>query len=303
MSQQVLNDIRQRQGIQESLVNDMYAFGQHQNPLDQTLLHQLNTELTTMTGASRSQRARITVLSTEDYNRAVREIVPRRLIEKGLAHHFRVLADPRDPHHIFVGPSALSGLNDRHPNVITDLIYHLIAATGRPSSLAFERGAADILAADLAARFDLDIFTDQYPNERRLLETVAEAMKADSETVVEVVGAMKHNPSAFFQKLKASSFYRWWDHAVRSTDGYSPYIDIVTSLASQTAQMEGSFMEWARACAQVYVNYREQQRERGRAGAAKRAQQQQQGRPQNSEQTHAQTPAWNGSRAGGRSLV
>lgn len=269
MSQQVLHDIRQRHGIQESLIGDSFVF-QERNPLDQTLLHQLADELVDITGAQKADRVRITVLGTEDYNRALREIVPRRLIDRGLGHHFRVLADPRDPHHIFVGPSALSGLNDRHPNVMTDLIYHLIAATGKPSSLAFERGAADLLAAEIARRFDLNIFTDQYPQERRMLEAIIGAIKGFDEPEAEIVGLLKRSPTHFFRLVKGSGFYRWWEGSCQADERLAPYVGLVATIASPAAQMEASFMAWAESCAALYRDYRLQQRANAIAGAQKR---------------------------------
>ncbi len=260
-------------GAQQVLSGDAFHLGEDEDhALDDTLLREIETELAAVTGCQRKDRVRITVArSVADFQRFVRQHVPRRAQQRGIAAHIRVVRDSTDPHHLIVGPSALAGLNDGHSTVITDLVYMMIEAAGQPASLAFDRGASDILAAELARRMNLDILTDFYPAERRFAEAVIEAVKGVDQDPIELVALLKRSPRQFFKEVRESGFYKWWAGEVKQDANFSQYVDLTASLASPNAQMEGSFMEWAAQCAGVYRDYRAQQRQNALAGAAKRA--------------------------------
>lgn len=270
MAQTLFRDLQLKEGAQQRVEGDSYIFEEH-NPLDEGLLREVETELVALTGCSKKDRVRITVLGLEDFSRAVRRLVPKRYQERGLAKHIRVLQDPRDPHHIIVGPSALAGLNEGHALVTTDLVYHLISASGTGANQAFERGASDLLARELAARLNLDIFTDQYPKEREFTTAFIEAVKDVDDDVIELVGLLKKNPRQFFNLVKESPFYKWWTQTVKKDDRFSPYVNLIDSITSPNAQLEGSFMAWSEQCATMYCSYRAEQSRKGKLAAAKRA--------------------------------
>lgn len=270
MADQLFRELDTREQSQQKLQTDTFIF-EERNPLDETLLRQMESELNQLVGASKTTAVRITVLGHEDFQRAVRRIVPKRLQDKGLDRHFRVIADPRDPHHLYVGPSALAGLNDGHANVINDLVYHMVGACGAASNQAFERGAADLLAKHIAKQFKLDIFTDHYPEERKMVEAVIDAIREHDQDPLELVCLLRRNPKEFFSRVRNSSFYRWWEGSVKRDDRLSAYVNLIASLTSPNAQLEGSFMAWAKQCAEYYRDYREQQRRNALAGAAKRS--------------------------------
>jgi hypothetical protein len=269
MAQTLFRDLALKDKAQERVSEDSYLF-EERNPLDESRLHEIETELTALTGCAKADRVRVTVLGLEDFQRAVRRIVPKRMVERGLAAHIRVLHDPRDSHHIILGPSALAGLNEGHTNVVTDLVYHLLSATGKSSNQAFERGIADILAREIAQRLELDIFSDHYPQERAFVEAVVEAVKGHDESIAEVVGAMKKNPRQFFQTMRESGFFSWWTEAIKSQDRLSPHVNLIQSMTAPNAQLEGSFMTWAGQCASAYRDYRIEQRRKSKLSVAKR---------------------------------
>jgi hypothetical protein len=270
MAQTLFRDLQLKEATQERVQGDAYLF-EERNPLDETKLREIETELTALTGCTKADRVKITVLGLEDFQRAVRRIVPKRLIDRGLAAHVRVLHDPRDPHHVIIGPSALAGLNDGHANVVTDLLYHLIAATGKPSNQAFERGIADLLAREIADRLGLDVFSDHYPEERAFVEALLEASKPDlDDDLMDTVGVFKKNPKTVYNAIYDSSFYDWWANSVARDDALSAYVDLLRSMTAPNAQLEGSFMLWARQCAEAYRDFRLEQQRKGKLSAAKR---------------------------------
>lgn len=258
---------------QDAVYGLRHNWAGHRDPLDKTLFTQIEEEINILTGCPREKRARFTFCDLDQYNNVVSILVPKRLRDAGLAVHFRVLVDPRDPHHLFIGPSALAGLNDGHANVISDLIYHIIASTGEFSGLAMERGVSDILAAAVAKQVGLDIFTDMYPAERKYVESLIAASKSVEQDTLELVGLLKRNPTAFWAGMRRSTFYRWWENSARRDDRLSSFVDLIGSISSSHAQLEGSFLQWANSCAEVYRTYRVAQREKALSGAAKRAEQ------------------------------
>jgi hypothetical protein len=263
-------DFTTEAAAQQRFDDDALIF-EERNPLDPTLLHEIETELAAITGCTKKNRVRLTVCSTNEWNQVVAKFVPQRLHKQGMVKHFRVLKDPQDPRHLFVGPSALSGLNDGHSTVITDLVHQMIAALGSPSSQAFDRGAADLLAAEVGRRLEIAVFPDIYPEEQRFLSTLIDAVRQVDEDPIELLGLLKRKPDEFYARLRQSGFYRWWEGSARENDVLSQYVDLISSIAAPSAQLEGSFMTWAQNCAEIYCDYRVQQRKNALAGAAKRA--------------------------------
>lgn len=268
MAESLFDELRSRSENVTQVDEDALIF-QDTSPLDEELLQQIRDQLQEITDCSKKDQVRVTVLTTQQFQRALRAIVPRRLHERGLAKNFRVLRDPKDRHHLYVGPSAISGLNDRHSTVTSDLIYQMIAAEGAQLNLAFERGAADLLAREVAKRTKLPVFTDIYPAEQRFVLTIIEAIRETDEDPMELLGLLKRSPNQFFARLRDSGFYRWWEGSAKDNDQLSRYVDLISSITSPSAQIEGSFMQWAQQCAEIYCDYRTQQRKNALAGGKK----------------------------------
>lgn len=259
-----------QQHVQQTLHEDAIVLNDGFNPLDETLLREIETELVALTGCSKQNRVRLTVCDVPTWNAVLARHVPPRLHRQGMARHFRVLTDPKDPHHLYVGPSALAGLNEGHTNVISDLLYRMVDCMGGSSNQAFERGVNDLLVAELGRRLKLPVFENLHPREREFVSLIVEAMRGVDEDPTELLGLLKRNPREFFRRLKDSGFYKWWESSVRNSDQMSQYVDLIASTASPSAQLEGSFMAWAMQCADIYCQYRAQQRKNALAGAAKR---------------------------------
>lgn len=244
---------------QETLL-DGWIFDQP-NPLDPTLLYDLVENLNQVMDCAPEHQARITVLSVDDFQSAVKRVLPPRLIAAGLASHFRVLVDPRDPHHIMIGPSALAGLNEGHANVVADLVYHLIDAYGIPTNLAFERGAADLIAAAVSKRMGLVIFTQQYPADAAFLSDVIEAIRRKGQSPLQLIGMLKRDPNAFFGQMSKSPFLKWWVASCRQDPRLAHFVDTIRNLPLPSTQPDELFMQWAAQCASVFAEYRVQARE------------------------------------------
>lgn len=268
MAESLFDELRARSETTTQVDEDALIF-QGTNPLDEELLIDIQSELLDLTSCAKKDRVTVTVLTTQQFQRALRAIVPRRLHERGLAKNFRVLRDPKDRHHLFVGPSAISGLNDKHSTVTSDLIYQMIAAEGAELNLAFERGSSDLLARELSKRMNLPVFTDIYPAEQKFVSTIIEAIREVDEDPLELLGLLKRSPNQFFTRLRESGFYKWWEGSARSNDQLSRYVDLIGSITSPSAQLEGSFMQWADQCAEIYCEYRAQQRKNALSGAKK----------------------------------
>ena len=266
MAESLFDELRNRSETINQSDEDAVVF-QSSNPLDEELLESIQLQLSELTECSKRDQVKITVLTTQQFQRALKAIVPRRLHERGLAKNFRVLRDPQQRHHLFVGPSALSGLNEGHSTVTSDLLYPVIAAEGAELGLAFERGSADLLAGELGKRMGLPVFTDIYPAEQKFVATIIEAIRETDEDPMELLGLLKRSPSQFFARLSDSGFYRWWESSARDNDQLSRYVDLISSITSPSAQLEGSFMQWAQQCAEIYCDYRVQQRKNALSGS------------------------------------
>lgn len=270
MSGQLFQDQSTHTGVQQRFDEDALIF-EDRNPLDQTLLREIETELAAITGCTRKERPRLTVCNTEQWNAVLAKHVPQRLHKQGMVKHFRVLKDPKDPRHLYIGPSALSGLNEGHSTVVTDLVHQLIGVIGQHSNQAFDRGAADLLAAEVGRRLELDMHPGLYPSEQEFVKTIIEAVRRVDEEPVSLIGLLKRKPESFFARVRDSGYYRWWAASAAENDQLSRYVDLISSITAPSAQLEGSFMAWAQQCAGIYVEYRQQQRRNALAGAAKRA--------------------------------
>lgn len=273
MNRNLFDDFRTRQGTDQQVEADRIIFEQR-NPLDERLLREIETELAAITGCAKKDRVKLTVLSLSDFEALKKnpDIVPKRLLDRGLGPHLRTIVNPKNPHEIFVGPAALSALNDGQSTATTDLVYQMIEAFGQGSNLAFDRGVSDILAKAVAERLDLDIFTDMHPGERKFVEAMIEAAKPNpDDDPVELAGMLRRDPKTFFATVKASPFFQWWEGSAKADDRLARFADLIASISSPNAQWEGSFMAWAEACAERFSDYRAQQRRNALAGAAKRA--------------------------------
>lgn len=269
MSNGQLFDTHVTTAAQQRFDDDALILQDH-NPLDETLLRDIETELAAITGATKRERVRLTVCSTREWNAVTARFVPQRLHKQGMVKHFRVLKDPKDPRHLYISPSALAGLNEGHSNVIIDLVHRMISAAGTPSSQAFDRGVEDLLAAELARRLELPGFPGIYPDEQQFVSTIIEAVRRVDEEPVALLGMLKRDPQEFFARVKESGFFSWWQASAAADDALSRYVDLIESITAPNAQMEGSFMAWAQQCAGIYSDYRAQQRRNALAGAAKR---------------------------------
>jgi len=268
MTESLFDELR-LQGDTVTQVDEDAIIFQGTNPLDEELLQELQQQLTEITECAKKEQVRVTVLTTQQFQRALREFVPRRLHTRGLAKNFRVLRDPKDRHHLYVGPSAISGLNEGQSTVTSDLIYQLISAEGAKLNLAFERGSSDLLARELGRSSKLPMFTDIYPAEQKFVASIIEAIRGTDEDPLLLLGMLKSSPNQFFARLQQSSFYGWWEKAAKDNDQLSHYADLIASISAPSAQIEGSFMQWAEQCAEIYCDYRIQQRKNALAGAKK----------------------------------
>ena len=265
MAESLFDELRERsQNITQS-DEDALIF-QDRNPLDEQILEDIKERLNELTGCQKKDQVRVTVLTTQQFQRALRTIVPRRLHERGLAKNFRVLRDPRDSHHLYVGPSALAGLNEGQSTVVSDLIYQMISSQGQSTNQAFERGAADLIAQKIAGDMGLKLFSDIYPAERKFVMTIVEAIRETDEDPAELIALIKRSPNQFYSRLRQSGFYKWWSSSAKGNDQLSQYVDLISSITSPGAQLEGSFMQWAEQCATIYCDYRAQQRKNALSG-------------------------------------
>jgi hypothetical protein len=265
----VRNQQNQKQSAQSTV--DQMVLGET-NPLSEELLSEALTELAAITGAPSNQRAQTVCLDLPEFQDAVEKMLPRRLLDKGLGAHFRAITDPSYKHRIFVGPSALAGLNEGQGTVITDLMYQLIAATGCDLPLLFERGSADLIAAQLAENLGINIYTDHYPAERLLVSQLIEAIRERDEQPIELVGLMRRSPKQFFERLHSSGFWQWWNDSIIADPAYSDlYGRLLERLTRKSLRLDPTFLGWATSCATAWVEYRRQQSRNALSGAAKRA--------------------------------
>lgn len=266
-----LREQQQQEAQAKHAIIDQLQLG-GRNLLSEERLEELIGALDAITDVPSNQRCEVSVLSLDDFNQVVKQMVPRRLLDKGLGAHFRAITDPGYNHRVFVGPSALAGLNEGQTTVITDLTYQLIAATGCDLPLLFERGSADMIARQLKEELDLNIFTDHYPAERFLVEQLIEAVRELDEDPIELVGLMRRSPKQFFERLHQSGFWQWWSESVTADAAYSDiYGTLLERLTRKSLRLDPAFLAWASSCATTWVEYRAQQRRNALAGAAKRA--------------------------------
>ncbi len=220
-------------------------------------------------GGTKANRAVLTVCNHAEYQQALNSITSERMRAKGLHRHLNVVANPSNPRQLFIGPSAVAGINDGHSNVVSEVVYALIAASGNPSNQTFERGSADLIAQELKARLGLDIFTENYPAEREFTLSFIEAIKDTDEEVSDVLGLLRRSPRQFFQKTRGSIFYRWLATQMKKDDSLSPYLNLLGTMSTPGGQIDGNFRPWVKQCADLFVNYRRQQSEKAQARWAK----------------------------------
>lgn len=171
---------------------------------DETELRRLIGLVDELLGVRRG--VRVSVLSAEQWQTAVERIVPAGL-RRGLIPHLHVLRDPRDPDHLLVGPSALSGLNEHSRQITAEVAYAVIRAGQISLTPLFDHGSADLLAAQLARRIELSFFTSNYPAEARLVRALISTLRAEygfSEN--DWVILLRSKPERFFLALRRSQF-------------------------------------------------------------------------------------------------
>lgn len=176
---------------------------------DETVLRDLQTAVASAVGASRG--VRISVLSTDQWLTAVDRLVPKAL-RRGVRQHFHVLGDPKSRSHLLVGPTTLAGLNENSHQITAEVVYAILKA-GRPvPPPLFQRGAVDLLAAEVSRQINIPFFTQNYPREAQLCAEIITMLQRDHVNVSqrEWLQVLKIDPRRFIATIGRGEFGKLW---------------------------------------------------------------------------------------------
>ena len=203
----------------------------------------------------KEQRLKVTILGDEQWQTVLQNIVPKKLLNRGLGKHFNILIDPRDRHHVLVGPGAVGNISEKNKTGYSEVVYTLLNATGAASNEVLERGCADILAQAISKKMKVNFYANNYPGEADFVLDLIKSFKPEGDPLIPWVLLMKNDPERFFAELKKSKFYKWWENFAKKKDALSQFARLFDSLSSANGQLEGSFLQWAQICTKRYVQY------------------------------------------------
>lgn len=205
----------------------------------------------------REKQVMTTILADKHWQEVLEEYVPKKLLSRGLGKHFNVLVVPRDRTHVLIGPGAVANIAEENKTGYSEVVYTLINATGMESNEIFERGCADLIAQEVAKETGVNFYANNYPGEAAFVRDLIRSFKKDSDNELKWVLVLKNNPEKFFEELKKSHFYKWWEKFSKEKDALSQFVRLMDSLMSPNGQLEASFLKWAQVCAKRYADFRE----------------------------------------------
>jgi hypothetical protein len=212
----------------------------------------------------KSLQASVSLVGDEQWQSVLKRIVPKRLLERGLGRHLNILISPQDKHYVLVGPSAISNVAEANKTGYSEVVYTLLSATGRNSNEVLERGCNDILAREISKRSDVNFYTQNYPGEAEFVLDLIRSFKPKGDKMLPWVIKLKTDPDSFFEELRKSEFYRWWEKFARKKDALSQFTQLFESLSSPNGQLDGSFLQWAQICTRRFAQYRQYREEGGK---------------------------------------
>lgn len=201
---------------------------------DETELRRLVSLVDEVLGYRRG--VRVSVLSAEQWQTALERVLSAK-VRRSLMPHLHVLRDPRDPSHLLVGPSALSGINEHSRQITAEVVYAIIRADHSTLAPLFDRGSADLLASIVAERIDLALFTSNYPAEARLCGILIDVLRAEfGFSLPEWVAVMRRNPDRFTLALRRSRFAAFWLERARAQQ---PIADAIAGASRKRSALIG----------------------------------------------------------------
>lgn len=221
---------------------------------DETVLRDLQSAVVAAVGTSRG--VRISVLSTDQWLTAVDRLVPKAL-RRGVRQHFHVLGDPKSRSHLLVGPTTLAGLNENSHQITAEVVYAILKA-GRPvPPPLFQRGAVDLLAAEVARDIQIPFFTQNYPREAQLCAEIIAMLQADHANFsqLEWLRLLKTDPRRFIATVGRGDFGKLWRARALETPTLAPIIGeqvtrahLVDALRDRNRRLDDDLICFTRRC-------------------------------------------------------
>jgi len=163
---------------------------------------------------------RVSVLDPQQWEEQVNATLHQAARKQGAGRYLHVLHDPRDPHHLYISPSAVMAINQRSKEMYNIIVFAALRRFPCELSTMLRHGLDDLVAGRLAAELDIELFEGTYPEEQELVLALLRVLVHDFPPYDEITWAllMRRDPDRFFYALRQSKFCSAWLRAVKGDE-------------------------------------------------------------------------------------
>ena len=185
------------------ILEDDFMIIEDLDVVDQSAIRKLIAEVEA-TASAEQQGLRVSVLSAEQWQTVLQRMLPSSA-RRGAELYVHLLADPRQPFHLLVSPSAVKGVNEGSRHMLGEVVYTTLRILPSELSRPLRRGADDLLAGVVAERLDLDIYTGNYHREALLVRALMTVLQQEhGYQVVDWTVVFRRTPERVFKALAKS---------------------------------------------------------------------------------------------------
>jgi hypothetical protein len=161
---------------------------------------------------------RVSVLDPQQWEAQVAATLHNGARKQGAGRYLHVLHDPRDPHHLYVSPSAVTAINQRSKEMYNIIVFAALRRFPCELSMMLRHGLDDLVAGKLAEELAIELFEGTYPDEQELVQGLLAVLVKDFPPYDETTWALllRKDPERFFYALRKSKFCAAWLREVKT---------------------------------------------------------------------------------------
>jgi hypothetical protein len=190
--------------MDHDVLEDDFMIIEDLDVVDQSAIRRIIAEVEA-TASAEQQGLRVSVLTAEQWQTVVQRMLPAST-RRGAELYMHLLADPREELHLLVSPSAVKGVNEGSRHMLAEVVYTTLRTLPSNLTRPLRRGADDLLAAEVARRTEIDIYTGNYHREALIVQSLMSALQQEhGYEVLDWVVVFRRTPERVFKALKKSS--------------------------------------------------------------------------------------------------
>ena len=169
---------------------------------------------------------RVSVLDPQQWDAQVTATLHASARRQGAGQYLHVLHDQRDPHHLYVSPTAVSAINKRSKEMYNIVVFAALRRFSSDLPTMLRHGLDDLVAGWLAEELQIELYSGTYQDEQQIVLGLIRVLVHDfAHTERDWALLMRSDPERFFYALRKSHFCPLWLRTVRTNSALSAMLD------------------------------------------------------------------------------